>query len=175
MTPMKEISPYELNENPFGLIGKDLMLITAQKEGKINTMTAGWGCLGYLWRRPVCICYVRPQRYTYEFTEAAEGLSLTFFDESYRDMLHFCGTASGRDCDKIARAGLTPVIDETTGIPYFEEARLTLLCKKLYIEDLKEENFLDKSLLANYPAGDFHRAYICEIEKVLVKPNGKEA
>ena len=33
-------------ENPFTLIGKQWMLITAEKEGKVNTMTASWGGLG---------------------------------------------------------------------------------------------------------------------------------
>ena len=37
---MKEITCEELNENAFDLIGKDWMLFTAKKDGKVNTMTA---------------------------------------------------------------------------------------------------------------------------------------
>ena len=46
---------------------------------------------------------------------------------------------------------------------------MVLLCKKLYADDLKKACFLDPSLLSNYAADDFHRVYICEIERVLCK------
>ena len=42
---MKEILHEDFNENTFKLIGNDWMLLTAEKEGKVNTMTASWGGL----------------------------------------------------------------------------------------------------------------------------------
>ena len=39
--------------------------------------------------------------------------------------------------------------------------------EKLYADDLKEEKFLTPEPLSNYKSGDFHRFYICRIEKVL--------
>ena len=36
----KEIKPEELTKNPFHMIGKEWMLVTAEKDGKVNTMTA---------------------------------------------------------------------------------------------------------------------------------------
>ena len=110
---------------------------------------------------------MRPQRYTYAFCEAADTLSLTFFDANWRDALKLCGTKSGRDLDKYAATGLTPVFDGD--VPYIAQARMVLECKKLYVDDLKKANFLDPALLKNYPIDDFHRVYICEITKVLVK------
>ena len=163
----REISPYEMKDNVFEAIDKDWMLITAAKDGKPNSMTASWGSLGILWNKPVAICFVRPQRYTYEFCESADTLSLTFFDEQWRDALKLCGRKSGRDTDKYAETGLVPVFDGQT--PYLAQARLVLFCKKLYVDDLKKTNFLDPALLKNYPIDDFHRVYICEITKVLVK------
>ena len=64
---------------------------------------------GELWHEHVAFIFIRPQRYTYEFTEKAEGLTLSFFSEEYRDALKLCGRVSGRDCDKIAEAGYTPM------------------------------------------------------------------
>ena len=163
----REISPYEIQDNVFKAIDKDWMLITAAKDGTSNSMTASWGCLGILWNKPIAVCFVRPQRYTYEFCEAADTLSLTFFDRSRRDALKLCGRKSGREIDKYAQTGLTPVFDGKT--PYIEQARMVLICKKLYVDDLKKTNFLDPALLKNYPIDDFHRVYVCEITKVLVK------
>ena len=164
---MKNISPREL-DNAVKMIGDDWTLITAEKaDGSVNTMTASWGFMGVLWNKPVCAVFIRPGRHTLSFVEEAERLSLTFFDESYRAALRLCGTKSGRDTNKIADAGLTLSHTET-GVPYFEEAKTVLVCRKLYVDALKPENFLDPSIdAANYPAKDYHKVFICEIEQVL--------
>lgn len=159
-----EIKPEEM-ENAQKLIGSDYMLITAGDPERYNTMTASWGCLGVLWGKPVCVCFIRPQRYTYEFVESNDEITFSFFDEDYKKALTFCGTHSGRDYDKAKECGLTaiPCGNKTTA---FDEARLILVCRKLFAEDMKEESFLDKELLKNYKNNDFHRTYVCEIVKV---------
>lgn len=171
MKDLRPISPEEL-ENICRLIGKDWMLITAggkDKSGKetVNTMTASWGGMGVLWNKPVAFCFIRPQRYTFELTEQSDRLSLSFLSEKYRPALRLCGTKSGRDTDKFAEAGLTPAREGDT--PYVAEARLVLLCRKLYADDLRESAFLDRSLLSNYKDGDFHRVYVVEIEQAFIK------
>ncbi len=163
-----EINATEI-ENVQKLIGSDWMLITAgSMKESFNTMTASWGCMGVLWNKNVAIAYVRPQRFTYLFTEANPLMTLCFFEDDKKDALRFCGTHSGRDCDKIKETGLTP-LEYEDGAVIFAEAKLALICRKLYVSDIKEEGFLDKSLLANYPQNDYHRQYICEIIKVLKK------
>lgn len=47
-----EIAPKTLTENVFSLIGDRWMLITAGTPDRCNTMTASWGGLGVLWRKP---------------------------------------------------------------------------------------------------------------------------
>ncbi|MBR2906573.1 MAG: flavin reductase [Clostridia bacterium] len=168
MSEFHKVKPEELSDNVFRLIGKDWLLITARdpKSGKVNTMTASWGCLGILWNKPVAVCFIRPQRYTIEFVNAAERLSLSVLPDTYRDALRFCGTKSGRDCDKWRETGLTPVLDENE-TPYIGEARLALLCRKLFVGELHESGFLDPTLLENYKEKDYHTVFICEIESVL--------
>lgn len=166
----KEISPYEINDNVFHALDKDWMLICARDEEKecgANAMTASWGGLGILWNKPVATIYVRPQRYTFGLCENSERVSLSFFDEFFRDALKVCGTKSGRDMDKLASCGMTT--SSVNGTPVINEARLTLVCRKLYADDLKEDCFTDASPLACYPKRDYHRFYICEIERVLIK------
>ncbi len=166
-----EISPDEF-ESAAKLIGKDWMLISAGNTSEgCNTMTASWGCMGVLWNKPVAIAYVRPQRFTYLFTEANEYMTMCFFEEDKRDILKFCGSHSGRDCDKIKECGLSPIDVAEGKSVIFGEAKLALLCKKLYVSDIKEENFIERSLLSNYPAKDYHRQYICEIVKAFKKAN----
>ena len=163
---MREITPFEIG-NVMKLVGKDWLLITASDGERVNTMTASWGLMGVLWHKNVCTVFLRPQRYTKQFVDKAERISLSFFDEQYRDALKFCGTKSGRDYDKFAETGLT--LTETDGVPTIREAKLTVICRKLYADTIREEAFLEDSPLACYPQKDYHTFYVCEIEKVFVR------
>lgn len=164
-----EISPNTF-DGVFDSIGKDWMLITAKGKNEageeiVNTMTASWGGMGILWNKPVAFLFVRPQRYTYMLTEQTEQITLSFFDEAYRDALRFCGTKSGRDVNKFEGAGLSVAFEN--GAPVISEARLNILCRKLYADFLKKEGFVQTALLKNYRTDDFHRVYVVEIEKIL--------
>ncbi len=166
---MREIHVTELNDNFFKAIGDDYMLITVvDEDGKVNTMTAAWGSVGVMWWKPVCVGVIRPQRYTNEIASKVNRMTFTFFGENKKDALKICGTVSGRDCDKITLAGLSTVREDDYA--YFEDAELVLVCKKIYVDEIKEECFIDKSIIdSKYPKRDFHKVYVCEIEKVLVK------
>ena len=168
MSEFKEISAGELSENPFKLIGKDWMLITAGNGEKVNTMTASWGGMGVMWNKNVAFIAIRPQRYTKEFVDSSDTVSLSFFDNSYRETLSYMGKVSGRDEDKIANSNLT--LTSTNNTPYFEEANVVVVCKKLYAQELKPKCFIEEELDSQwYPNKDYHTLYIAEIEKVLVK------
>lgn len=164
----EEFNADELSENPFRLIGSDWMLITAGTPESFNTMTASWGGMGILWGKKVAFCVIRPQRHTYGFMEKAEHFTLSFFDERYRDALLFCGTHSGRDTDKVSETGLIPVAGDDDTV-YFEEARLVLVCRKIYHHDIDPSRFLDPALEENYPEKDYHRMYIGELTGCLRK------
>lgn len=158
----------ELLLNPFTLINKDWMLITAGDAEKHNTMTASWGSVGELWGHYVSTIHIRPQRYTLGFVDEAEYYSLCFFDESHRSALNFCGSKSGRDYDKAKECGLTPCFDKKA--PYYEEAKLVFICRKLYKQQMDASSFIDKDIIGRcYPDSDFHHTYIGEITDILVK------
>ncbi len=163
MKNFEQVSLLELNESAFRIIGKEWMLITAGTMDNWNTMTASWGGMGELWFKPVVFTFIRPQRYTLEFVEREEGFTLSFFNETQRKALRFCGANSGRDCNKAAEAGLTPMATDG-GFVAFEEARLVLECRKLYFQDINPEHFLDESIdVKCYPEKDYHRMYVGEV------------
>lgn len=167
MSHFQEILPAQMGGDVFTRIGKQWMLVSAGQPNAMNTMTASWGGLGILWNKPVSTAYIRPSRYTMEFVEREAYYSLCFFDESHREALTFCGRHSGRDTDKLAATGLTPCFDEAA--PYFEEAELVLICRKLYTQDMDPAGFAEASIEDNYHGTDYHRQYIGEIVKVLKK------
>lgn len=169
MSNFRHVSAYDLEGNYFRKFDREWALVTAMKpDGDINTMTVSWGGTGIMWSKPVFVCVIRPQRYTFEFAENADKITLSFFGKEYRQALNLCGTKSGRDMNKIAAAGLT-VIREN-GAVYFKEASTVLIGRKVYSDWLREDSFIDKSLIPEvYPSGDFHKFYVCIIEDTLVK------
>lgn len=168
MSDFREIPVSKITDNPFDLIGKKWALVTAKNGDKCNTMTASWGGVGVMWNKPAAFTFIRPQRFTYGLMEREEYYTLSFFDEEYRKALNFCGTKSGRDFDKAKETGLTPCYEERA--PYFKEARLVLVCRKMYSQFLNRESVISKDdVLPTYTSDDFHKMYISEIVKALAK------
>jgi flavin reductase (DIM6/NTAB) family NADH-FMN oxidoreductase RutF len=165
---LKKIDPALIDGNIIKLMGDDWFLLTAGNLKSWNTMTAAWGGLGYLWERPVAFGFVRPQRHTFQFTERSSHFTFSFFDRKHRKTLEFCGSHSGRDCDKAAGTGLTPV-GTKKGNVYFREARLVIECKKIYWQDIDPKHFLDTRLGKIYPQRDYHRMYVGEIVNCMAK------
>ena len=161
--------PTELSGNVFDEIGTQWLLLTAwdEKQKRVNAMTASWGGMGILWNRPVLFAFVRPQRYTYELLESSDVCSACVLEAGNQEAYRICGTKSGRDTDKIAECNLNTV--ELDGVWGFEEASRVYRLRKLFVSDMKEEQFLDPSLLKNYPTKDYHRVYVYEIESAYEK------
>lgn len=168
MSKFIEIKPEDLNQSPFKLIGSDWMLITAEKNNKVNTMTASWGGFGVMWGKNVAYIVLRPQRYTKEFVDNSDTFSLTFFDSCFKKQLSYLGSVSGRNEDKLSKVELTVTHSDST--PYFEEAKIAVICKKLYAQGFNPESFIAKENDEKwYPEKDYHTLYIAEIEKILIK------
>lgn len=159
---MKQISVNEINDNIFQLISKDWALITTKANNKINAMTASWLQLGYLWNKNVITAYIRPQRYTHQFMMENDTFSVAFFDNHYKSALQYCGTISGYDEDKLEKCQLTTSLLNNT--PVINEARLILVCRKLYTYTLQPNNFNDTTIpTTNYPNSDYHDCFVAEI------------
>lgn len=162
MQNFEKIDVSEL-DNAIKAIGSDWMLITVDdaENKRVNAMTASWGALGALWNKPICICFVRPERHTFKLLGEKKELSITFLDKDRRDAYAVCGKESGADLDKLKKCGLTTV--SLDGISVIAESKTALTCKVLYEDDLKESGFLDSSLLSNYATAGYHRVFVCEI------------
>lgn len=163
----QEISYKELSLNPITAFDEDWMLLSAGTEAAgYNAMTVSWGHLGCLWSEPTAVSYVRPQRYTKKYMDREDVYALSWFGKDMRKELALLGTKSGKDGDKIAEAGLTPVFSD--GTVYFAEAKLVVICRKLYRAPILEEYFTDKKIVEeHYPEKDFHDLYVGKILKVL--------
>jgi flavin reductase (DIM6/NTAB) family NADH-FMN oxidoreductase RutF len=168
----------ELRASPVQCIGDEWMLVTAgniaEGPGCWNTMTASWGGLGVVWNKDAAFALVRPSRHTRSFVDANPLFTLSFFGKEQRKALAFCGEKSGRDHDKAAEAGLTPIVfdgsmagGKIAGAVSFKEASDIIVCQKLYTHDIDPAAFLVPEIAKNYPQGDYHRLYVAEVLALL--------
>lgn len=142
-------------------------LLTAGTGDDFNTMLIGWGALGTIWAKPAATVYVRQSRYTKEFMDKQDTFTVSFFDKKYMKDEMILGTKSGRDGDKIALTSLTPKKLED-GVT-FEEATVTLVCKKMYAQEMDGAAMPDDVVKKNYANGDMHTEYIGEVVDVIKK------
>lgn len=159
---LKKMNLSELECNPFSMIGKDWYLLTAGTPEDYNTMTASWGAVGEIWGVPSFHCVVRTNRHTLKYLDQNELFTATFFDPGYKPALQFCGSHSGRDCDKAKETGLQPVLLD--GTTTFVQARRVLVCRKVYTAMLQKEGFLQSETYEKWYGSDpMHRAFVGEV------------
>lgn len=152
----------------FALYNKRWALVTAGRKDSFNTMTISWGGLGTLWNRDVATVYIRPERYTYRFLNENERFTISFFPEQYREDLMLLGTLSGRDGDKLAKTKLT-ARELAPGVMGFEQAAVTLVCRKIFWQDMDKTNIDPAIAKQVYANAQVHRIFIGEVEQVLTQ------
>lgn len=149
-------------------VGKGVLLTTAA-DGKVNTMTIGWGTLGIQWKKPIFIAFVRQSRYTKELLDKNPEFTVNIpYGEYDKSVLGICGTRSGRDIDKIRELGLTPEASETVSVPGIRQFPLTLECKVIYRQEQDPAAISEENTARYYPkedgqSGDYHTAYYGEV------------
>lgn len=154
-------------------IGKGILL-TTQAEGRVNTMTIGWGILGVQWAKPIFIALVRESRYTKQLLDKNGEFTVNVpLGKIDPQILAICGTKSGRDMDKIQALGLTLEDGMTVSVPAIKELPLTLECKVIYKQD-QDPAAIDPAVDARFYTkgtkneGDYHTAYYGEVTAAYI-------
>ena len=140
------------------------ILMTTAADGKVNTMTIGWGCLGVDWSLPVFIAFVRESRYTKQLLEKNPEFTVNIpMDPIDKKILGYCGTKSGAYTDKLADLGLDLVDSDVVQVPGIAQLPLTLECKVIYKEEQDLTRIPADILARYYPEGDHHHVYYGQI------------
>ena len=151
--------------NPFEQFNKKWALLTAGKKEDFNTMTISWGAMGTLWGKACVTVYVKPCRYTYHYMNESDYFTVSFYDETYRKDLSLLGSRSKRDGDKLSLTSLHPEFLDK-GIT-FAEANLTIICKKIYYQDLNLEVMDEETKKRYYTVDAPHRMFIGEVYDII--------
>lgn len=169
----KKILPEEISDSVFKLVGKDFFVITSGREDHYNSMTGSGGGFGMLFRKPSTWCLIRADRYTLELILKEKTYTMSYFPEEFKDQIHFLGSKSGRDSEKMKEVDLT-VVKTPSGNISFEEARLILECKLTQITTPAQDDFYTQEAKdylkdAYKNASDFRKYVFGEITQVWKK------
>jgi len=124
----KQISPEDISDNVFKLVGKDFFAVTAGKEEQYNSMIGSGGGLGMLFKKPTTWCLIRADRYTLEMIQKEQTYTMSYFPNEYKEQVLFLGSKSGRDSEKMKEVDLTSIQTPSRDIS-FKEAGLIIECK----------------------------------------------
>ncbi len=169
----REVNVWDYAGHIMKNIGKGILLTTAA-EGKVDTMTIGWGTIGVQWAKPIFIAFVRESRYTKELLEKNGEFTVNVpLAQADKDIIAVCGTKSGRDMDKFEALGLTTEPGMTVSVPGIKQLPLTLECKVIYKQDQDPVAIAPEHIRRFYAEGtanehDFHTAYYGEITAAYI-------
>ena len=155
---------YEDLGNAMSNLSKNGAFLTVKSvDGTVNTMTISWGYVGFCWNKPHFITLVRPQRYTHELIEKADGFTISIpYEGKMKKALAICGSKSGREVDKEALAEIQFAPAKTVESPIVEKCDHYYECKIRYKDVFKEQN-LPEDVIKSYYDGDYHDFYFGEI------------
>jgi len=148
---------------------------TYDKAGKPNVMTAAWA--GICCSVPPCVAVsLRKATYTYGNIMERKAFTVSVPSENYVEEADYFGIASGRDEDKLAKSGLTPVRSDLVDAPFVKEFPLVLECRLLrYIEIGLHTQFIGEIL--DVKSDEVEEDGLPDIEKVrpiLFSPEGRK-
>jgi len=144
--------------------------LTVKSGDKVNTMTIGWGSVGYEWNRPIFTVLVRESRYTYELIEKSDNFTVSIpLSVDLKGALTVCGSKSGRNIDKFVECNLTLEKSKKVDTPIIGECELHYECKIVYKQEMNPE-LLSKDIIESaYKTGDYHTLYYGEIVATYMK------
>ena len=129
-----------------------VMVSCARPGEKPNIITLAWvGTVNS--DPPMCSISVRKERYSHEILQDSGEFVVNLVGEEQLKATDYCGVKSGRDEDKFAACGLTPVAVPGFTAPAIGECPLYLACRVQSVQELGS-----------------HDLFLGVIERVGVKP-----
>jgi len=165
MSPDKELFTVKyLDQLPKGAF------LTVKSDDIVNTMTIGWGSIGFMWQKPVLMVMVRYSRYTHELLQNAQDFSVSVPPAGeLKKALAIAGTKSGRDIDKFKECSITAQAARSIDSPVIGECELFYECRLLYRQGMEPANLCPELRDKFYADDNYHVIYYGEITECYSK------
>ena len=155
------------------------VLLTTKVDNKVNTMAIAWGQIGIEWNQWIFTTFVRTGRLTHEMLEQSGEFTINIpMDNKQMKTIAYCGSKSGRDCDKIKDMNFTLEDSEIINAPGIKEFPLTLECKIIYTQKQNpnaigkdiQERFYPQHVPSEFSSSnqDFHTMFFGEIVNAYI-------
>ncbi|MBL0291632.1 MAG: flavin reductase family protein [Betaproteobacteria bacterium] len=117
-----------------------VVLLTTARGGRPNVMAMSWHTM-LEFEPPLVGCVVSNRNHSFATLRATKECVLAIPTAELAPKVVRCGNASGRDVDKFARFGLTPVAASHVGAPLVAECFANLECKVVDTRMVNRYNF----------------------------------
>lgn len=142
-------------------------MVTCGTMEKPNVLTVAW--TGIVNSEPaMTYISVRPSRYSHELISENREFVINLTTAKTLKAADFCGVKSGRDVDKFAEAGLTPVAATAVKAPLIAESPLSLECRVTEVKRLGSHDMF----LAEIVAVDVDDGYLDADGKFRLEDSG---
>ena len=143
------------------------VMVTCGTMEKPNVLTVAW--TGIVNSEPaMTYISVRPSRYSHELISENKEFVINLTTAKTLKAADFCGVKSGRDVDKFAEAGLTPVAATAVKAPLIAESPLSLECRVTEVKRLGSHDMF----LAEIVAVDVDDGYLDADGKFRLEDSG---
>lgn len=109
-----------------------LLVTTRDADGRDNIVTVSWAGVACT-HPPMVTVSLRQSRHSHATILATKEFVVNVPTSKQREAVELCGTCSGRDKDKFAVAGLTPLPASLVSAPLIAECPLNLECRVRHI------------------------------------------
>ncbi|MDP4134059.1 MAG: flavin reductase family protein [Bacillota bacterium] len=134
--------------------------LTVADENKTNTMTIGWGEMGFAWGSEIISVMVRQTRFTKEILDKTMEFTVSIpGDDSFKDALAFCGSKSGKDYDKFSECGLIALPSEKIKAPGISGCKFIFECKVKAVYEMDIEKIVPEINERWYKDNNYHTIY----------------
>jgi len=114
---------------------------------KFNLLTIAWTGIACS-KPPLVTVAVRPERYSYPMLRSTGEFTLNLPTAAMAKVVDWCGVVSGREHDKFAESGLTPLPGSQVAAPLVAECPLGLECKTVQVLELGSHHLFLAEIVA---------------------------
>lgn len=112
-----------------------VLVTTRDRAGRANVLTVSW--IGIACSDPPMLSLgIRPSRHSHGVIQETGELVVNIPRAERVREVDLCGGSSGRDTDKLAAVGLTPLAASKVGAPLLAECPINLECKVRHVLQL---------------------------------------
>lgn len=118
-----------------------VLLVTRGLNGKVNVMTVAW-CMPISMNPPLVALSISCKRFSYKLLIETGEFTICVPSKNMVNIVHFCGTRSGKRVDKVRMLKLELIEGEVVKVPIIKNCIAALECKLYKVVKIKTHDII---------------------------------